>query len=98
MKKIKWWKGTVVLLVAALAVIVAVWRQTPPDTEEEDEVYMTQAYAMKAVACLLTDAAVLAEDKALPEVETAAMWYEPYVRYLQERGYWQWEMAGDRKA
>lgn len=95
MKKIKWWKGIVLLLVVVLAVTVTVWRQTPPNTEEEDTVYMTQAYAAKAVACLLTDTAVLAEDKALPEVETAAMWYEPYVRYLQEHGYWQGKMAGD---
>ena len=91
MKKRKWWKGIIVLLVAALAVTVAVWKQAPPDTEEEDTVYMTQAYAAKAAACLLMDTAVLQEDKSLPDTGTETgemMWYQPYVQYLYERGYW----------
>ena len=93
MKKIKWWKGIIVLLVAVLAVTVAVYRQTPTDTEEEDITYMTQAYAMKSAACLLMDTAVWDEDKSLPQGDSTADrendWYEPYARYLQMRGYWQ---------
>ncbi len=92
MKKSKWWKGIVLLLVAALAVTVAVWRQTPSDTEEEDVTYMTQAYAMKAAACLLMDTALQEEDKSLssigPGTAENAAWYEPYAQYLYERGYW----------
>ncbi len=98
MKKRKWWKGIVVLLVAVLAVTVAVWKQTPPDTEEEDAVYMTQAYAMKAVTCLLTDTAVRAEDKALPGTDaemTGVAWYDPYAQYLYMRGYWERPDADD---
>ncbi|MBP3700780.1 MAG: SpoIID/LytB domain-containing protein [Lachnospiraceae bacterium] len=89
MKKIKWWKGILLLLAAVLAVTVALWRQTSPDTEEEDTVYMTQAYAMKAAACLLADTAVLAEDKTLPEVSSGEAWCDPYARYLYARGYWE---------
>lgn len=92
MKKWKWWKGMAILLVAAIAVIVAIWRQTPQDTEEEDTTYMTQAYAMKAAACLLMDTAIQEEDKLLPQMGTGDMtesaWYEAYARYLYERGYW----------
>ena len=89
MKKIKWWKGILLLLVAALAVTVAMWKQIPQETEEEDQIYMTQAYAMKAAACLLADVAVLPENEILLETVDSSAWYEPYVNYLQERGYWQ---------
>ena len=88
MKKIKWWKGILLLLVAALAVTVAMWKQIPQKTEEEDQIYMTQAYAMKAAACLLADVAVLPENEILLETVDSSTWYEPYVNYLQERGYW----------
>lgn len=94
MRKIKWWKGIAVLLVMIAAVSVALWRQPSPDTEEEDTVYMTQAYAIKATACLLSDTAVLAQDKALPTVDITSAWYEPYARYLYQRGYWE-EKSGD---
>ena len=104
MKKRKWWKGIAVLLVVVLAAATAVWMQTSPDTEEEDTVYMTQAYAMKAVACLLTDTAVLTEDKTLPQIDNGTQsddgtddevrWYEPYAQYLYARSYWE-EETGD---
>ena len=83
MKKIKWWKGFMILLAVALAVTVALCKQTPQNTEEEDQTYMTQAYAMKAAACLLTDVAMLPEDKVLSETEYVSVWYEPYIDYLQ---------------
>ena len=71
------------------AVGITVWRSHLPSTEDEDTVYMRQAYAMKALASLLADTAKLSEDKELAPVEENALWYEPYAQYLYSRGYWE---------
>ena len=90
MKKILTWKRIILaLLVAVIAVGITVWRSHLPSTEDEDTVYMRQAYAMKALASLLTDTAKLPEDKELASVEENAPWYEPYAQYLYSRGYWE---------
>ncbi len=89
MQKRRWWKVLFLLLVAAIAVTVTVCRQASPDTEEEDTVYMTQAYAMKALSCLLTDTAGKKADQQLPQVSEGAPWFEPYAMYLYQRGYWE---------
>lgn len=89
MKKILTWKKIILaLLVAVLAVGISIWRSHLPSTEDEDIVYMRQAYAMKAMASLLADTAKLAEDQTLPSAEEGALWYEPYAQYLYSRGYW----------
>lgn len=96
MKKILTWKKMILaLLIAVLAVGIALWRSHLPSTEDEDTVYMRQAYAMKAIASLLTETAKLPEDQKLAAAEENAVWYEPYAQYLYSRGYW---LASERTA
>ena len=81
-------KWFLLVAVAAVAVGAAVWVSHLPSTEDEDTVYMTEAYAIKAVASLLTDTARYPEDASLPALEEGAAWYEPYAQYLYSRGLW----------
>lgn len=87
------------MLAAVIAIGTALWISHLPAAEDEDTVYMTQAYAMKAAASLLTNTAGLPEDQSLPDTGENALWYEPYAQYLYSRGYWQEpeEEAGEQK-
>ncbi|MCI8402119.1 MAG: SpoIID/LytB domain-containing protein [Lachnospiraceae bacterium] len=90
MKKRITWKRMILLLAVALAAMgAALWVSHLPSAEDEDTVYMTEAYAMKATASLLIRTASDPEDQALPQTKENSLWYEPYAAYLYSRGYWE---------
>lgn len=88
MKKTITRKRIILLFAAVIAVGAALWISHLP-LDEEDTVYMTQAYAIKAAASLLTDTAGLPADQSLPAEKEDSLWYEPYAQYLYDRGYWE---------
>lgn len=80
-------KVALLAFVGIAAVAAAMWIFFLPSSEDEDTVYMTQAHAMKAMASLLSDTAVRAEDRELDGQTEDGRWYEPYAQYLYTRGY-----------
>ncbi len=93
-KKINLKKVFLLAVVAVAAMGAAVWVSHLPSAEDEDTVYMTEAYAIKAMASLLTDTARYPQDASLPEQKEGAAWYEPYAQYLYSRGLWQSQKDG----
>lgn len=59
--------------------------ETPEDTSEP----IPQAYAWKAMACLLTATSGFSQDEDLPVRQEGDAWYEPYRAYLSARGFWE---------
>ncbi len=67
---------------------ILLWILYFPSGESGDTEIMTQEYAAKAAASLLTDTAKRAADEDLPDQGEGA-WYSPYIEYLASRGYWE---------